>query len=1196
MTTLVGSGRGFDDGGNSPIPVQKYMGATVSKFYCSTDYGSQPGSCEIILIQDDADGDIFNPGVVGSPQFFKIIDTSGNIIFQYNGILDAITRSSSPENKTYKVTLVSPLKVLDAVTIILDGYTGFGTTAEGLPQNYSDDGYYTISESDKQNGYLPDGVTMTPSVDYFQVGQYSFASNNANLSYTGMWNRVFNLINVYAAYENEWVDSSNNPIAITPYSGYGSSSSVSGSMRVDKIAYALDQLINYTQANSPRRYIGGNIVYGTNTYNVCATAAGYIPPIPYFYGLDIIEFMRYALNYLPEDFVISGPSISLSEFISIIADTINADFMVELNEGATYKNGLFMAQMSQTYPLTTFGGVISITLIPRNTYVNCSRPFSNFTYDLLNLERPDMGDYGYSGNINPGALNQAAGLNANNPLDMDYLLKGTEGSYPYGGKFPVATSGDSRGTVYSPQYRASQIDLSIKATPGTVAKMVVGGYQSRMNVVPRDFIYQYWGQITFVSQALDSCGINKTSQKSIPVITQILPPNDTWDWIAIDMQDIFGDQTVGGIIYKGIYFASMMEIRAAMRSEEAWSRYINVFKKGKRALLDLDVFRQIAGTTQYRYHGAVSKYLSLVTGKEGSASPQTGNASTINTARGSIKSAMYDKIANIGNTHYGKSWIAPVPLFRSKVTTQGENIVGNFERSWEVSTSAYVEPYAFGDLGAPKDSKFMDAGRLKAFLNYEHSFPGTGGIGYDSMTQSLTGAIPGVNYKYDFSEYGDDVVYDINPPLSSGTCPLIGLAYAEPQISQQYLFVPQEYFTYYNRGHCPFVDCIDSTGIVQNGGFYGYTYTYLSKDNIGGTAGAKLLESVVNDPNSKSFFSAPTTTGIIQYDANSSTYDKVYIPTSTSFNVNTGGIRGSVVDHQPLSGGMNNYATSGQLTSGNYDAHFSWNYTGTAMYDILRGILANPANDRGYGLPFIRFETNRVYYPSTISSNGFDPLSEEYLNSLERVAKQKFQNTGNTLKGLPTLNTSSFNTNASHLYPPVIAPRAIGIPQQSNRYVYGPWITNFSQIIYGGKFEFEKNEELVPENFMIPVYGTTNVNWNIVNPSGQTTRVIDSVNGTVLSGMAGMNLAGQAIANSIDNFSLFAQEEGNMTIDGLPIITRVGNVLLNGPRVTDINVSFEEGKVKTTYNFRSLSPRYGKNDRELLKQLRKLSSYMRNKK
>jgi hypothetical protein len=178
---------------------------------------------------------------------------------------------------------------------------------------------------------------------------------------------------------------------------------------------------------------------------------------------------------------------------------------------------------------------------------------------------------------------------------------------------------------------------------------------------------------------------------------------------------------------------------------------------------------------------------------------------------------------------------------------------------------------------------------------------------------------------------------------------------------------------------------------------------------------------------------------------------------------------------------------------------------------------------------------------------------------------------------------------------PAVSPRSIGIPQQSNRYVYGPWITNFSETIYCGKFDYEQNEELVPENFLIPIYGTINTNWQVVDQDGNVQRVVESVKGTSLSGFAGMNLAGQAIANSIDDFSLFAQEEGNLTLKGLPIITKVGQVLLNGPRITDISISFNGSDVQTTYNFRTLTPRVGKTSKELLKQLRKISNTIRNK-
>lgn len=1186
----------FGSGISSDIPIQKFMGCSVAKFDCSVDFGSQPGSCNIVLIQDDS-SDIFTPQIIGSPQFFKIVDTNGVTIFKYNGILDSISRDTSAGDKTYKVSLVSPLKILEAITIITDGYTGYGQTVEGLPRFYSEDGYYEIAESDKQNGYLPEGVTMTPAVDYFLASPYSFSSNNRSIQ----WDKVFNLINVYGFYENE-------AISATSFSGYGASSLVRNGMRFDKIVYALNELINNTPGNSSRRYLGGNMLYGSNTYNVCGTSSGYVPPIPYYYGIDIISFAQYILNYLPESFLISGPSISLSELISTVCDAINADFIVELND-SSYNNGFFAANMEQTYPLSTFGGIISITLIPKNEFINCSRPFNDFTYDLINLERPDMGDYQYAGKINPGTFVSSVGVAASNPIDFDFSYRGTEGSYPYGGKFPVGTKSDSRGTTYD-SIRAESIQVSLKASPGTVAKMVIGGNQSRMNVVPRDFIYHYWGEIILTEETNDVCGINSKSQKIVPVITQILPPNDTWDWIAIDCQSIFGNATVPGVIYKGIYFASLMEIRAALNSREAWDRFMNSFKVVKKELIDNHIWSSLLAETATRYENILKHFF-----VKGNVPTNTSESLKGKGKRKDAANLIFEKVKNIADTHYGKSWIAPVPFCKSKVTSSEDNLVGNIERSWEVSDSAYVEPYAFGSIEAPKDSLFMDGGRLRAFVNYEHSFPSSGNIGYDVITQSLTGPVGGT-LKYDFSEYSSDVVFDFDPS-ASGNCPLVGLAHVKPNsISKTYTYIPKEYFYVYNRGRCPFIDTVDQSGVAQFGQYYCYSYNYPEKGPYQQINENKinLMESLVNDSNNKTFFSElvveSLVKGVQQVKVGESKFstEATYADADMSrdWTTNDGSYSWNPgLDNQifylfktaPSPVIWEKYLNKAENFSDNsYAPYFSWSHTGSAMNVALDGIINNYPNDYGNGMPFVRFETNRVYYPDTISKDGYDPLSEDFLDQLSKDIESNIKNKIAANKNNQNnINTKSFVFSKNGVKKPCVAPRSVAIPQQSNRYTYGPWMTNFDGIIYAGKFEFEQHQDLVPENHLIPVYGTVSTDWKVMNKNGEIVRVIDSVNGTVLSGMAGMNLAGQAIANSIDNFSMFAQEEGTITLPGLPLIQKLGDVLFNGPRITDINISFDGPKVSTTYNFRAISPRYGKNDKELLKSIRKISNTLRTK-
>lgn len=1171
----------FGTGATSDIPVQKFMGATVATFNCSVDYASQPGSCSISLVQDDTDGDLFVPGVIGSPQFFRVIDKSNKTIFEFNGVLESISRSSSASEKMYTVVIVSALKILEAVTLILDAYTGYGQTTEGLPQFYSEDGYYNISDSDKQNGYLPDGVTMTPVVDYFEISKYSFATNNANLAFTGMWGRVFNLINIFAAYENE-------DINLFSYAGFGASSSVEGGMRVDKIAYAIDQIVNYTSPSSSKRYIGGNILYGTNTYNVCGTASGYVQPFPYWYAIDIIGFIQNLLQYLPEDYIVSGPSITLAEFIATVCDAVNADFIIEL-DNPEYTGGNFIQDIQQTYPNTIFGGYISIVVLPKNEYLNCNAPFSKFTYDLLNLERQDMGDYEFAGKINPGKRSSDT---VGNPLDLDYINRGAEGSYPYGGKFPVGQTTDSRGNTYS-SVRATSIDLSLKASPGTVGKMVIGGFQSRMNVVPRDFIYQYWGEISFVDKALDSCGINKTSQKSIPIITQILPPNDTWDWVAIDMQDIFSNKTVPGVFYKGIYFASIMEIRSAMAGRQEWNGFLNVFKKGKKAILDGNIFKTLANVPNVKYASTINKYGSHFNLKAGEISPKGGDTTSVKNSFNSIIDAVFSKIANIGSTHYGKSWVAPLPLSRTTNKSTEDNMVGSNISSWEISDSAYVEPYAFSSMKAPKDSSFIEDGRLKAFVNFEHSFPGDSGVGvgYDVTSQQLTGFIPGVNYKYDFSEYNKDVVYDFDPDLSSsGTCLSKSMAHVLTDIDKNILYMSPDYFSKYNRGHCPFVDNVDADSGILAGQYFCYTYDYLKKGTSNIT---EVYESVVNDPEKKTFLHPSFMQSLLSFEVKDSevTILPVYYPCSGGYNT---------ISHSCEKGEETFWSslktvtlTETSLSSGNYDAFYSWTLSGSAFYDITNSLL-DSATTPASGIPFARFTTNKVYYPSTMTAGGFDPLSSQYLDDLSNAVVKDFRDR-NDMTGPTKLKTNGFLLNKNGVSKPCIAPYSVGIPQQSNRYVYGPWLTNYDNIIYAGKMEFELDESLVPENFLIPVYGTENVNWQVKDSNGSVTRVVKNIKGTVLSGFAGLNLAGQAIANSIDNFSLFAQEEGSVTIQGLPLITKLGQFLFDGPRITDLNISFSNNQVSTTYNFKSLTPRYGKSDRELLKKLRKVSNTVKTK-
>jgi hypothetical protein len=87
-----------------------------------------------------------------------------------------------------------------------------------------------------------------------------------------------------------------------------------------------------------------------------------------------------------------------------------------------------------------------------------------------------------------------------------------------------------------------------------------------------------------------------------------------------------------------------------------------------------------------------------------------------------------------------------------------------------------------------------------------------------------------------------------------------------------------------------------------------------------------------------------------------------------------------------------------------------------------------------------------------------------------------------------------------------------------------------------------------------------------------------------------LNLAAQGRANAIDNFSLFAVEEGSFTMPGLPAIKRIGDGLYGLPQVTDIKINVSSDKVETSYSFKTISPRFNKTNRDLEKNLTKISN------
>jgi hypothetical protein len=59
---------------------------------------------------------------------------------------------------------------------------------------------------------------------------------------------------------------------------------------------------------------------------------------------------------------------------------------------------------------------------------------------------------------------------------------------------------------------------------------------------------------------------------------------------------------------------------------------------------------------------------------------------------------------------------------------------------------------------------------------------------------------------------------------------------------------------------------------------------------------------------------------------------------------------------------------------------------------------------------------------------------------------------------------------------------------------------------------------------------------------------------------------------------------------GLPAIKRIGDGLYGLPQVTDIKINVSSDRVETSYSFKTISPRFNKTNRDLEKNLTKISN------
>ena len=142
--------------------------------------------------------------------------------------------------------------------------------------------------------------------------------------------------------------------------------------------------------------------------------------------------------------------------------------------------------------------------------------------------------------------------------------------------------------------------------------------------------------------------------------------------------------------------------------------------------------------------------------------------------------------------------------------------------------------------------------------------------------------------------------------------------------------------------------------------------------------------------------------------------------------------------------------------------------------------------------------------------------------------------------------------------PDAACPLALGIPEVSNRYNYGPWIAGVS---FKGKAEVERRNELTPD-----LFGS----WTALNEVGVKYAFLGSGD-TIMS----------------------PNESGTMKVVGAPEGNIGQRFAGTGPYITQLTINVEPtGGITTTYQFSTWTPRFGKLARYNIERIAKIRSNM----
>lgn len=181
----------------------------------------------------------------------------------------------------------------------------------------------------------------------------------------------------------------------------------------------------------------------------------------------------------------------------------------------------------------------------------------------------------------------------------------------------------------------------------------------------------------------------------------------------------------------------------------------------------------------------------------------------------------------------------------------------------------------------------------------------------------------------------------------------------------------------------------------------------------------------------------------------------------------------------------------------------------------------------GYSTPFAAIDTGtqvRVFDDSTTPDFGLTVLASYFF--------------GVDIPPEAYVAAGKQSTQIS-IAPGVAYPKFLGIPQESNRYAWGPWYKSTSD---NGRSEVVFDSNLRPETF---------------------------------GGVDRMNQAGQDTADAGAS-EISANESGRIELAKFPEYNIADRFADSGPYVTDMNISISTGGLTTGYRFNTWTPNFGK--------------------